>query len=525
MGLVTTSSPTSSMRGLPFGSQDCRSVPRPGACRLAHVDGEGRYGSGEAGAHVRAAADGGDPQVVADLVVQPAEAVGGQGGSGGGDALHRREVEVARGVHAGLAAGHDVGGGGAVEGGAGPFGDPPLGARVRVAGAAVVQDDRRSGQQAGDEEVPHHPAGRGVPEEAVLRAQVAVQAELLEVLDEDAALGLDDRLGQSGGTGGVEHPQRVVEGHLLEDRFRVRGGEGRPVQCALGGVGAEQGDVHDGAQGGQFAAQFGDDVAAVVLLAAVAVTVDGEQDDRFDLLEAVEDAAGAEIGRAGGPHAAHGRGGEEGDDGLRDVREVAADSVSGTHSQRAQLGREGADLAAQLGPGDGARVMDLVDVQEGRFVRAGRGRAQRVLGVVQGRAGEPLGARHRAVAQHARAGGRETDVEPLRDRFPEGVQLVHGPAVQRRVAPFGGGAVVLGGPRLELGDPCLGDTFRIRLPERLGVHGRHGAAPGLCASCASPRTCWGVRVTRLTGTMPCDRLLHQGVPHIVPVVKMWSDHG
>ena len=87
--------------------------------------------------------------------------------------------------------------------------------------------------------------------------------------------------------------------------------------------------MDDGAQGGQFAAQFGDRVGAVVFLAAVAVAVDGEQDDGFDLLEAVEDAAGAEVGGAGGPDAADGRGGEERDDGLRDVGEVAADAVAG----------------------------------------------------------------------------------------------------------------------------------------------------------------------------------------------------
>ena len=135
--------------------------------------------------------------------------------------------------------------------------------------------------------------------------------------------------------------------------------------------------MDDGAQGGQFAAEFGDGVAAVVLLAAVAVAVDGEQDDRFDLLEAVEDAAGAEVGGAGGPDAADGGGGEEGDDGLRDVREVAADAVAGAYAEGAQFGGERADLAAQLGPGDGARLVGLVDVQQGRVVGAGGSSAAR----------------------------------------------------------------------------------------------------------------------------------------------------
>ena len=128
--------------------------------------------------------------------------------------------------------------------------------------------------------------------------------------------------------------------------------------------------------------------------------------------------------------------------------------------------------------------MGLVDVQEGRFVRSGVGRSQGVLGVVEGGSGEPLGARHRAVAQHARVGGRKPYVEPLGDGFPERVQLVHGPAVQGGVSALGGGSVVLGRPGLESGDLCPGDAVLVGLPERRGVRWGHGAAPGLCASCA-----------------------------------------
>lgn len=312
----------------------------------------GRVGTAPAKqlADVGAAADGGDPEVFGHLVVEPAEAVGRERGAGGGDALDAGEVEVAAGVDVGLAAGHDVRGGGAEECGAGLFGDPPLGLDVRIAGAAVVQDDGGAGEEAGDEEVPHHPAGGGVPEEAVLGSEVAVQADLLEVFEQDAALGLDDGLGQAGGAGGVEDPERVLEGGLLEDRLGVGRGEGRPGECAFGRVGAQQRDVDDGAQGGQFAAEFGDGLGAVVFLAAVAVAVDGEQDDGFDLLEAVEDAAGAEVGGAGGPDAADGRGGEEGDDGLRDVGEVAADAVAGGDAEGAEFGGERADLAAEFGP-------------------------------------------------------------------------------------------------------------------------------------------------------------------------------
>lgn len=312
-----------------------------------------------------------------------------------------------------------------------------------------------------------------------------MQAELLEVLDEDAALGLDDGLGEAGRAGGVEHPQGVVERHLLEDGLHVGGGQGRPVQGALGCLGAQQRDVHDGAQGGQFTAQFGDRVTAVVLLASVAVAVHGEQDHGFDLLEAVEDAAGAEVGGAGGPDPAHGRCGEQGDHGLGDVREIAADAVSRADADAAQFGGQGADLAAQVGPRHGDGLVGLVDIQEGRFVRAGVRGAQGVLRVVDGPSGEPLRTGHGPVAEHARVGGREPYAEPLGDSFPEGVQLIDRPAVQCLVAAVGRGSVPFGRPGLELRDLRLGDDLVGRLPERRGVRGGHGAAPGLCASCAS----------------------------------------
>ncbi|CAM5620151.1 hypothetical protein SCANM63S_09694 [Streptomyces canarius] len=231
--------------------------------------------------------------------------------------------------------------------------------------------------------------------------------------------------------------------------------------------------MDDGAQGGQFAAQLGDDLPAVVLLAAVAVAVDGEQDDGFDLLEAVEDAAGAEVGGARRPDGADGGRGEEGDDGLRDVGEVTADAVAGADAEGAEFGGEGADLAAQRGPAHRPRLLRLVHVQEGGFVGAvGRG-TQGVFGVVEGGSGEPLGAGHGAVAEHTRVGRREPYVEPLGDGFPEGVQLIDGPPVQGRVPALGRGAVVFGGPCLEPGDAGLGDPLGIGLPERLGVRGRH----------------------------------------------------
>ncbi|GDY51265.1 hypothetical protein SVIO_018880 [Streptomyces violaceusniger] len=132
-----------------------------------------------------------------------------------------------------------------------------------------------------------------------------------------------------------------------------------------------------GAQAGQLGAQLGHGRGAVVGLAAVAVAVHGEEHHRFDLLEAVQDAAGAEVRGAGGPYGADGGGGQEGHGGLGDVRDIAADPVARADAEAAQFGGDRADLAAQLGPADRARIMDLVDVEQRGVVGAGGSSAAR----------------------------------------------------------------------------------------------------------------------------------------------------
>ena len=90
------------------------------------------------------------------------------------------------------------------------------------AGAAVVEDDRGVGEQDADEEVPHHPAGRGEPEDAVAGLRVEVQVELLQLLQQDPAVALDDRLRQAGRARRVEDPERVVEGDAVELELGAR---------------------------------------------------------------------------------------------------------------------------------------------------------------------------------------------------------------------------------------------------------------------------------------------------------------
>ncbi len=190
---------------------------------------------------------------------------------------------------------------------AGPLRQVPEHAHVGVAGVAVVEDDRGAGQQAGDEEVPHHPAGRREPEEAVAGVGVDVEVELLQVLEQDAALALDDRLRQAGGAGGVEDPERVVEGDALEGRLGALASREqllparRVAQRREVGVGVEVGEDDGALEARHRLLQRGDRLAAVEVPAAVAVAVDGEQHLGLDLGEAVDDACRAEVGRAARP--------------------------------------------------------------------------------------------------------------------------------------------------------------------------------------------------------------------------------
>src|SRR5207342_2266756 len=106
---------------------------------------------------------------------------------------------------------------------------------------------------------------------------VDVEVELLQVLEQDAALRLDDRLRQAGRAGGVEDPERVIEGEALEGQLgALAGGEqlvpgGRVAQWGEVGLGVEVGEDDRAPQARHRLLQRGEGVATVEVLAAVAV--------------------------------------------------------------------------------------------------------------------------------------------------------------------------------------------------------------------------------------------------------------
>jgi hypothetical protein len=167
---------------------------------------------------------------------------------------------------------------------------------------AVEQDQRFLAGEAADQPVPHHPAAGSIVEHAVSRAGVAVEAVLLDVLEQGASGAVDDRLGLAGRAGGVKDVERVRERELRE-------GERRRVGLFVVGVWhriADGTDVrlglderhHDGAaQPGQGTRDLRNLIADVDPFAGVAVAVDGDEDLGLDLAEPVEHAVDAEIRR------------------------------------------------------------------------------------------------------------------------------------------------------------------------------------------------------------------------------------
>ena len=198
------------VEGLDLGAQRA-------ALELALVDGEDRDSADERGADVGAAAGREEPGVLADVLVDPVEALGGERRAGRADGAEAGEVAARARLDAVLHAGGDIGGAGAEAGHAGPLGEVPEDAHVRVAGVAVVEDDR------GRREQDRRPGSSTSSSRSCVnqkkRSPVCAsrwRIALLQLLHEDPAVSVDDRLRQPGRAGGVEDPEGVVEGHPLE---------------------------------------------------------------------------------------------------------------------------------------------------------------------------------------------------------------------------------------------------------------------------------------------------------------------
>ena len=216
---MITSSPTSPMTAIPVLRRKPRRRSRARGPAVRRGRREARHATDEGGADIGAATGREQPGLGSEVLVDPVEPLRSQRRAGRSERAETREVTTRRGLDALLDRRGDEACTGPEAGHARALGQVPEDVHVGMTRAAVVEHDRGRGQQAGDEEVPHHPAGRGEPEDAVAVLGVDVEVELLEMLDQDSALALDDRFRQSSRAGGVQHPERVIEGDPLEGRI------------------------------------------------------------------------------------------------------------------------------------------------------------------------------------------------------------------------------------------------------------------------------------------------------------------
>ena len=330
--------------------------------------------------------------------------------------MQRAQVTAGRRLDPRLHAGRQVAGARAEAGDAGVGGEVPQRAQVRVPGIALVEHDRGGGQQHADQEVPHHPARRREPEDPVVLLGVEVQVQLLEVLEQDPAVPVHDRLRQARRAAGVQDPQGVVERHVGELE-RLAGAlearlPARAVQVAEGDEVLESSDLAgDGAYG----------LAPVEVAPAVAVAVDGQQHLGLDLGEAVHDAAGPEVRRAARPHRAEARAGQEARDRLGDVGQVRGDAVARADAERPQPAGDPSRALAQLAPRPLVQLAQLGGVADGHRVVVAV--AEHVAGMAEPRAREPLRPRHGPRAERPLGRRGRLHVEVLPDRGPEPLEV------------------------------------------------------------------------------------------------------
>ena len=246
---------------------------------------------------------------------------------------------------------------------------------------AVVQHDARVDRQPRDQVVPHHPAGRAEPEEPIGGPEVVVQRVDLQVLEQDAAVAVDDRLRQPGRARAVEDVERMVERDLLEAQRPRLGAAARPRSIAsgngrrarIGGRGATTVARRLGSAARMAATSSARSTVAV----AVAIAVDGEEHLRLDLAEAIDHAAHAELGRAARPDRAQRGRGQQRDERLRHVRQVRGHPVAAAHAEALEPGAGARDLRRAARPAVERQPLPSLRARDDHDVRSDRGPRRR----------------------------------------------------------------------------------------------------------------------------------------------------
>ena len=288
-------------------------------------------------------------------------------------------------------------------------------------------------------------------------------------LQKHPAMAVHDRLGIAGGARGIDHPERMIEGHLHERERRVlpdqvRPGHG-PLRHRLG-----HRHAHLVLQRRQAGDDLGQCVRPVDGPAGMDISVLGDQQLRFDLPEPVEDGDLAHVGRAERPDRAEAERREAGDQRGFGIGQDRHHPVALPHPHLPHLRRDAGHLRAQLGPGhlaapEGFRLHD-----QRHPVRGDLALAQDLLGKVQPRPWKPHRAGHLPLGECHFGNRGDAQVEEGQDRGPEPVQIAYAPLPERVVIVKGQTTLAVQ-PAQEIGHPAGRGTLGRRGPEdRPGGH-------------------------------------------------------
>ena len=358
----------------------------------------------------------------------------------------------------------------------------PQHAALLQKGRAVIQHKRRTGRQAGDQPVPHHPAARREIEEAVAALHVAVQPMFLQVLQQHAARRMDDALRRTGGSRRIQDVQRMRERqrNVVDRSGQERRQPDVPRDsvahtCQVVGGSRRLLQVRDHDHLLDRRQTRGDGCHLVEdrdHLAVVVVAVDGDQDLGRDLAEAVQHALDAELRRTRRPRRAPRYGAEHRDDRFGQIRHVCRHAIARRDSRGRERCRDARRERMQLKVGNPALDHLLAPEDEGIGRIVGAPAFEQVLRKIETRIGEPRGARHPLFAGDRDIALRADDAGIVPDLAPE-VRLVLDRPSPQRVVRRDVHAVARADPGGKSGHVGPGDALRRRLPEH-GRGGRHG---------------------------------------------------
>ncbi len=170
-----------------------------------------------------------------------------------------------------------------------------------------------------------------------------MQAEQLEVLEQQPSVAMHDGLGRPGRTRRVEDGERVLEGHRLDRDPRAVREELLPRHALRGCDPARSsrcGMTTTARRLGSASATAVTSPARSMTLVAVSIAVDRDEHHGLDLAETIDHRSRAQLRRARRPDGSEAGGSEEGHERLGDVGDVGSDPVPASDPQ-GRRGRSG----------------------------------------------------------------------------------------------------------------------------------------------------------------------------------------